>query len=277
MIFNENGAIISNDETVCRDIDPIDITQISSVENEFKIKIPNNVKKFFLKNNGGKPYIDVINTNGRDWDIRCFLSFNPNNRYYSIQKCLPFFLEESKGKMIPIAVDNGGNYYCIDSAGKVYNWFHEEENSYTLITKSFDEFVKCLKNRSVFNVVPLKSVNGVPFGMDRIKVRKAFGKYSEFMKTKHSENTTDIFGNAHVFYTADNKFEAIEIFQGEVNMNGKRIFPAEISSLKSLFPNLKKDGSYYIDECNSIGVYVPNNKMESILFGCQGYYTKHNK
>jgi len=39
-----------------------------------------------------------------------------------------------------------------------------------------------------------------------------------------------------------------------------------------MFPDLEKDDYGFICKNKSIGVYAPNNKIESILFGCTGYY-----
>ena len=55
-------------------------------------------------------------------------------------------------------------------------------------------------------------------------------------------------------------------------INGKVVFPYESDTLKSMINDIEEDDVGFISKKLSIGVYSPNNKMESILFGCKGYY-----
>lgn len=129
-----------------------------------------------------------------------------------------------------------------------------------------------------WTVEPLKEVNGIKFGMKRDSVRKLFTvEAKEFKKSKFSKNTTDDFGFCHIFYNQQNECEAIEIFRDnkniiEILISGAIIFPTSLDIVKSFFKDLEKDGDSYISKANSIGIYAPNDKMESILFGDQGYY-----
>ena len=60
--------------------------------------------------------------------------------------------------------------------------------------------------------------------MDRDEVRKILGKnYKEFIKSPKSNMSVDDFGYCRVYYR-DNKCEAIEIYEGEVFVNGKKYF-----------------------------------------------------
>ena len=68
-----------------------------------------------------------------------------DDKYYFIQKPLDFFLENTNARMIPIAVDSGGNYYCVDNeTGKVYFWFHEtefdDEDAFDYTAESVESF-----------------------------------------------------------------------------------------------------------------------------------------
>ena len=125
-----------------------------------------------------------------------------------------------------------------------------------------------------WSATPLKEINGVKFGMPRSEVRTVLGgKFREFKKNKFSKNTTDDFGICHVFYTQDDKCEAVEVFdECEVSINGKRVFPAEISALKEQIDDLEEDTGSYISKKLSIGIYAPGGTPESILFGEAGYY-----
>lgn len=126
---------------------------------------------------------------------------------------------------------------------------------------------------NILKATPLSEVNGVRFGMKRNEVRSIFGEAKEFKKSKFSKTTTDDFGFCHVFYNLNDECEAIEIFdESEVQINGKTIFPKGVDILRSMLTDLEEDESGFISKSQSIGVYAPNDKMESILFGCTGYY-----
>lgn len=121
---------------------------------------------------------------------------------------------------------------------------------------------------------PQVEINGIKFGMPRSEVRTVLGgKYKEFKKSRFSKNTTDDFGVCHVFYTPDDKCEAVEVFSGcEVSVNGTVIFPSDISAVKELIDDLEEDTGSYISKKMSIGIYAPEGRPESVLFGEAGYY-----
>lgn len=125
----------------------------------------------------------------------------------------------------------------------------------------------------ILKVIPLAEVNGVKFGMKRCDVRKIFGNATEFKKSKFSKTTTDDFGFCHVFYNKNDECEAIEIFdENEVQIDDITVFPDNADKLKSMFSDIEDDDCGFISKSKSIGVYAPDGKMESILFGCTGYY-----
>ncbi len=130
----------------------------------------------------------------------------------------------------------------------------------------------------MIDVKPLMEVDGIKFDTDRDLVRKKIGKnYQEIKKTPFSKNTMDAYKNFHVYYSPDNKFEAIEIFGNEkVVVDGKEIFPGEVGRLKEVFPSIEEDSEGWIDQKLSIGVTVSQNDetlIEAILFGCKDYYS----
>lgn len=125
----------------------------------------------------------------------------------------------------------------------------------------------------VLKAIPLVEVNGIKFGMKRCDVRKVFGKATEFKKSKFSKTTTDDFGFCHVFYNQNDECEAIEIFdENEVQIDNIKVFPDNADKLKSILSDIEDDDCGFISKSKSIGVYAPDGKMESILFGCTGYY-----
>lgn len=95
------------------------------------------------------------------------------------------------------------------------------------------------------NVNPLESVGDVKFGMTREEVRSIFG---------------------------DDRCEAVEIFDAEVFIDGKQVYPIDMDKVIELLPDLEEDDIGPISYERSIGIYAPDDEMESILFGRDGYY-----
>jgi hypothetical protein len=124
------------------------------------------------------------------------------------------------------------------------------------------------------NAIPLDSINGVKFGMKREMVRTIFGtEFKEFKKSTFSTTTTDDFGFCHVFYNENDECEAVEIFDDvEVYIENRLILPGSIDNIKSIITDFEEDDDSYISRTMSIGIYAPNQKIESILFGKIGYY-----
>ena len=123
------------------------------------------------------------------------------------------------------------------------------------------------------DAIPLKSVGKIEFGMDRNTVRTLCGEYKEFKKSKFSKNTTDDFGAFHVYYSIDNKCEAVEIFDdAEVFFNDEKIFPTDNSVFMSFFEDATEEEGSIISKKMTVAVYAPSGKAESILFGAEGYY-----
>ncbi len=125
-----------------------------------------------------------------------------------------------------------------------------------------------------YRVIPLVGFNNVKFGMPRSEVRNILGSpVKEFKKSKFSKNTTDDFGDFHIFYNADDQFEAVEFFkEAEIQDDKGNIFPKSITDIKCLPYKFTNDGDSYVNKEYSIGIFAPDNLVESILFGIKDYY-----
>ena len=121
---------------------------------------------------------------------------------------------------------------------------------------------------------PTKEIGKIIFGMDREDVHQLFTeKCTEFKKTKFSKNTTDDYGKFHIYYSTENKVEAVEFFEDvEITINGKRIFPESVKTVESIIGKMESDSGYYTHKEFSIGFFAPENIPESILVGGPGYY-----
>ena len=122
-------------------------------------------------------------------------------------------------------------------------------------------------------VVPLVSVGEARFGMSRAEIRNLFGEYSEFRKSQKSKSTTDDFGFCHVYYDENDCCEAVELFDAEVLVEGKTVFPSSVQILMESFPNAIEESGCYTDQGLSVGFCAPDGNAESILFGKKGYYS----
>lgn len=121
---------------------------------------------------------------------------------------------------------------------------------------------------------PLESIGNIKFGMARSELHQLLKvKCTEFKKSKFSKNTADDYGGFHVFYTYDDRVDAVEIYEGiKIILDGKQIFPVKAVDIEKLLPGIEKDGSDYTHISKSIGLQVGADRAESILLGAKGYY-----
>lgn len=111
------------------------------VEKKYSIQIRKEIKEFLKVNGGGYPEKDVIIADEEEYEVRVFLSLDEKDNNYYVRKPMQYFLEKTKGKIVPIGIDSGDNYYCINNdTGKVYYW-SSGENQYYCISQSLEEFV----------------------------------------------------------------------------------------------------------------------------------------
>ena len=114
----------------------------SEVEKTYSITLREDIKTFLVNNSGGYPVKDMISSDGDDYEVRVFLSLDDSDEYYYIQKPIDFFLAKTNGKIVPIGIDSGDNYFCVNNeTGKVYYW-SSGEDSYYYISNSLNDFVE---------------------------------------------------------------------------------------------------------------------------------------
>ena len=125
-----------------------------------------------------------------------------------------------------------------------------------------------------WQVVPEKSIGKIEFGMNREDVRALLGdKFEEFKKSELSVNTTDDYGFLHVYYTEDNRVEAVEVFEAiELEYEDNIIFPIQASRIKEVLSGITEDEWGFTDEKRYIGYEMDEENATSILVGCEGYY-----
>jgi len=114
---------------------------IEDFEKENNITIPQDLKQCVKYNNGGRPSLNVFDTNkSRGRVFKTLLSFNKTDveNVFSL-----FSIIHSKHKeIIPFASDPSGNYLCIKGT-KIVLFLHENEMLED-IADSFSEFLSRL-------------------------------------------------------------------------------------------------------------------------------------
>lgn len=128
-----------------------------------------------------------------------------------------------------------------------------------------------------FIIKPYEQVGKMKFGMKREEVRSLLGEFKEFRKTKSSINTTDSFGNYHIFYDKNDIFEAIEIFEeDQVVFENKNILEMTLEEAKSFLKqsddNLVVTNDSIVSNTIGLSIYAPNDEIESILVFSKDYF-----
>ena len=125
---------------------------------------------------------------------------------------------------------------------------------------------------------PYKSYAGIAFGASRNELRSLLGKYQEFKKSPFSKNTTDDFGDFHVYYSEDNLVEAIEVFGGKVTYNGEAIFPATVSAFLKLMETIDSEAVQQDYEISSkvLGccVSISDDAVDGIILCSTDYFER---
>lgn len=131
---------------------------------------------------------------------------------------------------------------------------------------------------SKFEIIPYEKVGNITFQMKRNAVRKLFGEFKEFKKTKSSKSPTDDFKFCHVYYDKDDKVNAVEFFEeSELVYEEKNLFSMSYNELLKFFKenklDYKEDDSGVTIECLGVSAYAPDKRrIESILVYSNGYY-----
>jgi hypothetical protein len=134
-----------------------DVNDLTSIESEWKIKLPYTLRKIVSRSNKSYPGNYVFNTEktmervfGGLLDFDLSSENNIRHHYEAIRDRLP-------EKVFPIAIDPGGNYICLDyridkeAEPKIILWDHEGfimngKGTYNIeyVASSFDNFLSGL-------------------------------------------------------------------------------------------------------------------------------------
>ncbi len=132
-------------------------------------------------------------------------------------------------------------------------------------------------NKDHWILVPNHQINGLDFESDYAIIKKELGKPQKICKEYESNSRFEVYPSFHVYYSANNKFEAIEFFGKAISLsiNSQIIFPGTLNTAQRIFPDLEECHGSYISRTYSIGIYAENDIIVSILAGCKDYYNKN--
>src|ERR1700759_5711864 len=96
--------------------------------------------------------VQVVSTNPDYWDVGQIFEIGDAESYLQVDGCYELVGDVRPDGMLPVAEDQGGNFYLLDcrmgpSTGAVYWWNHEQElgeDRVELVAKSFPEFLAAL-------------------------------------------------------------------------------------------------------------------------------------
>lgn len=117
---------------------------LDKFEQDYEITLPESLKEFISTNNGGRPSLDIIKTeDGKEVEIKALLSFNKEDTE-NIYKVIDYFKKQFNSKIVPVATEPSGDYFCIDITNDSIVYWEHENNVLTFIAKDFVEFLNCL-------------------------------------------------------------------------------------------------------------------------------------
>lgn len=120
----ENMNIISNYLTEAVD----NKNAFDELEKKYNIKIAPSIRSF-INEFGDKNFDAYIKIGKDEYEVRGVFSTSSSKGYAGpLNKVIKSVLNDSSNKLIPVAVDSGSNYYCVDLKGStVYVQNHEED------------------------------------------------------------------------------------------------------------------------------------------------------
>lgn len=120
------------------------LDSINKFEQEYEVTLPDNLKEFIIANNGGRPNLDIIKKlDGNEVEVNALLSFNKED-VENIYKVIDYFKGQFGGKIVPIATEPSGDYFCINLNNNSIVYWEHETNELSFIANNLDEFLNCL-------------------------------------------------------------------------------------------------------------------------------------
>lgn len=102
-------------------------------------------KKCVLNYNGGKPTLEIFDTEtSKERAIKALLSFNHKDRE-TVWKIFEWNKEDLVNQYIPFGIDNFGNLICFDANNDHIVFLNHEDKHIEFVASNFDDFLNLLK------------------------------------------------------------------------------------------------------------------------------------
>ncbi|GEA29393.1 SMI1/KNR4 family protein [Clostridium diolis] len=120
---------------------------IKYIESKYKFSIPENIKKHYLRYNGGHLKKSMYTTSeGDEFVVSWFIPIKSDKKSSELDAILADLRVDKiiPDWLIPFADEAGGDFYCYslrkNELGAIYYWSHEFDDV-VYITKSLEEFL----------------------------------------------------------------------------------------------------------------------------------------
>ena len=118
------------------------VNAVEDFEKQNHVQFPLNLKQCLKDNNGGRPSLNVFDTDkSKERVFKALLSFNEADAE-NIYKFFPIIYSQSHGRLLPFASDPSGNYLCLQGT-KIVLFLHEDETEEG-VADSFSELLEKL-------------------------------------------------------------------------------------------------------------------------------------
>jgi hypothetical protein len=128
--------------------------ELSVLETEIGAAVPDPYRSFLLRYNGGAPspnVVDVGGAPGTPTDVQVFFGVRRSIETSNIGWNKRMFAERIPSPLLPIAVDSGGNLFCLTLSGPrrgniMYATLEGASPQFYLVATDFDLFLAKLRD-----------------------------------------------------------------------------------------------------------------------------------
>jgi hypothetical protein len=133
--------------------DPLSEEVLVALEQDLKLRLPDDYRLFLLKTNGGRPAVDVVDVPGLpggSTDLQTFFGVNRPIKTSNIAWNAQLLSENNSGPpMVPIACDSGGGLFCLRTMLHGFDAVYLELGSHAseahVVAPSFGNFLQKLR------------------------------------------------------------------------------------------------------------------------------------
>ena len=131
---------------------PVNNADLIAIERRFGFSFPDTVRMHYLAFNGGRPVKNLFQKDGEYFQIQEFLPIKHGRagcRFEDAYQDLVIDTPEFPKYLMPIAVDPGGDYYCVSMRPRdveciychVHEYFDDPDRAVIYLARSINEFL----------------------------------------------------------------------------------------------------------------------------------------